>query len=275
MARPSRLALVFAAALCGLLGLPSARAADDTGCHRLDMEVYCSVSSPVVLVGDAFEAKATVKNTGDMSLNNVVLALRGGEGVQQVGTGELVVKIEKLAPGQTYELKASFMSEQVGRVRIDASAREDRGWAAAGCFCGVDLKGLPAIQVEMIDLNLQREKAGVFDLGDSFIYELTVENDVGTALTPDLQVVWTLPPELEFVSGTGDRGEAVTGSGQKAESSPFVLAPNQTVKFELVVKVKGVPERNLTQTRAAVVSAGGGIELANESESTTLRTKAK
>lgn len=182
-----------AAALLGLTTVHTASAAEE-GCHRLDMEVYCSVSSPVVLVGDKFEAKATVKNTGDLSLANVVLALRGGDGVQQVGDSELVVKIPKLAPGETYDLAATFVSDQVGERRIDASAREDRGWAAAGCFCGVNLKGLPAIQVEMIDLDSQRAKKGIFELGETFIYELVVENDVGTALTPDLQIVWTLPP---------------------------------------------------------------------------------
>jgi hypothetical protein len=274
MARSFRIPLAFAAAaLLGVTTVPTASAAEEEGCHRLDMEVYCSVSSPVVLVGDKFEAKATVKNTGDLSLSNVVLALRGGEGVEQFGDSELVVKIPKLAPGETYDLSATFVSDQVGERRIDASAREDRGWAAAGCFCGVNLKGLPAIQLEMIDLDAKREKKGIFELGETFVYELTIENDVGTALTPDLQIVWTLPPELEFVSGSGDRGATVTGAGQKAESAAFVLAPNQVLKFELVVKCIGVPDRNLVQSRAAVVTASGGAELATETESTTLKAK--
>jgi hypothetical protein len=274
MARPSRLPLSFAAlALMGLLAVTPALASEEEGCHRLDMEVYCSVSSPIVLVGDPFQAKATVKNTGDLSLSNVVLALRGGDGVLQVGTSELIMKIPKLGPGETQEISATFISDQVGERRIDASAREDRGWAAAGCFCGVNLKGLPAIQLEMIDLDSQRAKKGIFEQGETFIYELTIENDVGTALTPDLMIVWSLPPELEFVSGSGDRGATVTGSGQKAESNAFVLAPNQVLKFELVVRCIGVPEKNLVQSRAAVVTAAGGVELATETESTTLKAK--
>jgi hypothetical protein len=133
------------------------------------------------------------------------------------------------------------------------------------------LKGLPALQLEMIDLDQERQKKGIFEMGETFIYELVVENDVGTALTPDLKIVWNLPKELEFVSGSGDRGATVTGTGgQSAESSAFVLAPNQVLKFELVVKVVGVPERNLIQSRASVVSSSGGQELATETESTTL-----
>lgn len=259
-------------ALAGLLLAGPVSASEEEGCHRLDMEVTCSVSSPIVLVGDPFEATATVKNTGDMSLSNVVLALRGGEGVKQVGTTELKVTIPKLEPGQTHEVKATFVSDTVGEGRIDASAREERGWAAAGCFCGVLLKGLPAIQLEMIDLDQNRQKKGIFELGENFIYELTIENDVGTALTPDLKMVWALPPELEFVSGSGDRGATVTGTGQSAESSTFVLAPNQVLKFELVVRVIGVPEKNLVQSRASVVMTNG-TELATETESTTLKAK--
>jgi hypothetical protein len=275
MRRTSRLLLpLFALALVGTLGSAPLGAEEDTGCHRLDMEVFCTVSSPIVLVGDPFEATATVRNTGDLALSNVVLVLRGGEGVKQNGETPLSIKIPKLDPGQTQEVKGSFISHTVGEGRIDASAREDRGWAAAGCFCGILLKGLPAIQLEMIDLDSKREKKGIFEIGETFIYELTIENDVGTALTPDLKIVWALPKELEYVSGAGDRGATVAGAGQSAESSSFVLAPNQVLKFELTVKVIGVPERNLVQSRASVIMAAGNTELANESESTTLKARA-
>jgi hypothetical protein len=271
----SRLLLPLSAfALIGALGLAPAIADEDTGCHRYDMEVFCSGSSRIVLVGDPFEATATVKNTGDVMLSNVVLVLRGGEGVKQVGDAPLSIKIPKLDPGQTQEVKGTFVSHTVGEGRIDASAREERGWAAAGCFCGILLKGLPAIQLEMIDLDSERQKKGIFEMGETFLYELTVENDVGTALTPDLKIVWSLPKELEFVSGTGDRGATVTGTGQTAESSSFVLAPNQVLKFELTVRVIGVPERNLVQSRASVTLAAGNAELATETESTTLKAAA-
>jgi uncharacterized repeat protein (TIGR01451 family) len=245
---------------------------DADECRRFDMEVYCSISSQLILVGDPFVATATVKNTGDLLLSKVTLAIRGKD-VTLAGDQPTSVMIEKLEPGETREIKATFVSDGVGERRIDASARSADGWAAAGCFCGISIKGLPALQVEMIDLNQQREKEGVFIMGQTFLYTLVVENDRGTAITPDLKVVWTLPPELEFVSGTGDQGVTVSGSGQQAESSTFVLAPDQVESFEIAVRVIGVPEKSLIQTRAAVVSAGGQ-ELAQETESTTLRNRA-
>jgi hypothetical protein len=255
--------------LASLLAATPVKGADD-GCHRLDMEVTCQVAQTSPLVGDPFQASARVTNTGDVPLANVTLALRGRSGVRQVGNEPLQVVIEKLEPGESRDIRGTFVSDDVGERRIDASAREERGWAAAGCFCGVVVEGLPALQLEMIDLNIKREKEGIFELGQNFVYVLVVENDVGTAITPDLRVVWTLPPELEFVSGTGDRGVTVSGGGQSAESTDFVLAPNEVQRFELVVKAISVPPTKLVQTRASVVTSNG-TELATETESTTLR----
>ena len=274
MLRTPRIAIATAVvAMLGLVFVPAVRGEEsDNDCRRLDMEVICTVTpSKVVLVGDPFTVTATVRNTGDLALANVTLALRGAEGVTQVGSEDLMLKIDKLEPNETREIARRFVSDEPGERRVSASAREERGWAAAGCYCGVLIKGLPAIQLEMIDQDINRQDKGIFEQGETFIYVLTVENDVGTALTPDLKVVWTLPEELEFVSGTGDRGATISGSGRSAESSSFVLRPNQKQNFELSVKCVSVPKRNLTQTRASVVTAEGAVELATETESTTLK----
>lgn len=265
-----RLSLVLLCLLATTFGTSSPLSAEGDACHRLDMEVTCQVEQAKVLVGDPFDAMATVTNTGDVALANVTLALRGGSGTRCVTDETLQVLIESLEPGASREIRGTFSSDGVGERRIDASAREERGWAAAGCFCGVVVEGLPALQLEMIDLSIQREKAGIFEEGQSFIYTLDVLNDMGTAITPDLKIVWDLPPELEFVSGAGDRGVTVTGSGQSAESSSFVLAPDEAQRFELVVRAISVPPRHLVQTRASVQTATG-TELATETESTTLR----
>ncbi len=276
-----RTRLMFAVSALALMCIaiaPATVSAEDADndCHRLDMEVRCVVTpSKIVLVGDPFEVTATVRNTGDLALSNVTLALRGHEGVVQVGKEELSISIERLEPGEDRSITRKFVSDAVGERRVSASAREERGWAAAGCYCGVLIKGLPAIQLEMIDVDIDRKSKGLFEMGEDFLYILTVENDVGTALTPDLKVVWTLPECLQFVRGTGDGGAPLSGSGRPAESSGFVLRPNQKQQFELVVKVVSVPKRNLTQARASVVTVQQGIDLATETESTTLKAKAQ
>ena len=80
-----------------------------------------------------------------------------------------------------------------------------------------------------------------------------------------------LPPELEFVRGSGDGDATVSGSAQSCQSSTFVLRPNQVQNFKIVCRVIGVPKHNLTQARAAVATVPAGIELAIETESTTLK----
>jgi hypothetical protein len=212
-----------------------------------------------------------VRNTGELPLSQITLALQGSDGITQVGNETLKINIPRLEPGEQHQVRRRFVSDAVGERRVSAHAREKQGWAAAGCYCGVLIKGLPAIQLEMIDVDINRQPKGIFEKGESFIYILKVENDVGTALTPDLKVVWVLPAELEFVSGTGDRGATISGSGRSAESSSFVLRPNQVQNFELVVKCVEVPPRNLIQAEAAVVTAADGQELAKETESTTLK----
>jgi uncharacterized repeat protein (TIGR01451 family) len=264
-------------ALAGLVFAPIvAGEGSDNDCHRLDMEVRCTVTpSKVVLVGDPFEVTAIVRNTGDLALSDVTLALKGYEGITQVGKEDLVIKIPSLKPNEEKQIKRKFVSDAVGERRVSASARDNQGWAAAGCYCGVLIKGLPAIQLEMIDVDINRKPKGIFEVGETFLYVLTVENDVGTALTPDLKVVWTLPENLVFVGGTGDRGATVSGSGRQAESSGFVLRPNQKQNFELQVKCISVPPKNLVQSRASVVTVQGEQELATETESTTLKARAE
>ncbi len=257
-----------------VLGIATAgtASAEENDCHRLAMEVVCNVTpAKVILVGDPFDVRATVTNTGDLALANVTFALAGTPGVTYVGGDELKQKIEKLPPGESRTITCKFVCDAVGSRRVNASAREERGWAASGCICQVLVKGLPALQMEMIDLDLSRQAEGIFKKGDEFIYILKVENDVGTALTEDLKIMWQLPPELEFVSGTADGGSTVTGTAQTAESSVFALDVNKAQNFELVVRVIGVPPDNLVQTRAAVVSSNSGKELATETESTTLQ----
>jgi hypothetical protein len=268
--------MAAALAVLGSAYNPAALAEEnDNDCARLDMEVFCVVQpGKTVLVGDPFEVTATVKNTGDRALDGVILALKGGEGVTLVGNDDLRIEIPRLEPGESQQIQRRFVSDEPGERRVSASARDKLGWAAAGCYCGVLIKGLPAIQLEMIDVDINRQPKGIFEEGESFIYILKVENDVGTALTPDLKVVFTLPEWLEFVEGTGDRGATISGSGRSAESSSFVLRPNQVQNFELVVKVIGVPPRNLIQSRVSVITAVGAQELAQETESTTLKKAA-
>jgi hypothetical protein len=177
--------------------------------------------------------------------------------------------IEKLEPGETKQLSATFKSDSVGVTRVIGGARDALGWAASNCACTVDVIGLPAIQSDLMDQDLQGTEH-IFAVGETFAYVLQVKN-VGTSVTPDLRASFSLPPELSFVSGQADGNVSVTGGGANAASSAFALAPGQSVKVTIQVKVLAAPPTNFLQTRAAIETTGG-VKVAEETESTTIKS---
>ncbi len=271
MARRSWNPLVLGLAAV-LIALPTSGAnADDDPCLCRDIVVTCTVTPRTAIVGNPFEVCARVESVGAVTLENIRLTIQGCPRATAVKGAQLSVLIPRLAKGEASTHCVKFICDAPGECRITAHAVDATKIAAAGCVCSAVCRGLPALQVEMIDTALDRSAKGIFKLGEEFMYRLSVENDVGSALTPDLRINWTLPPELEFVRGTADGGHTVAGSGQAASSSRFVLRPNQKVIFEIICRVKAVPPRSLVQARADVVTDPAGIELALETESTTLR----
>jgi uncharacterized repeat protein (TIGR01451 family) len=269
-ARVAPVALSVVAALGS--GSKGSAAAAEPSCSRWDLEVTCTTNPSRVVVTDPFTATVTVRNSGDMPLTNVTIQIRGDLGAHPTGGGTAPTQtvIEKLEPGETKQLTGEFASDAVGVTRVIAGARDAQGWAASNCSCTVDVIGLPAIQSDMSDKDLSGAEKGIFVVGEQFLYVLEVQNDAGTTLTPDLKVVYSLPKELEFVSGTADGGVTITGKEHGAESSSFVLAPNKVLKLTITVKAIAAPPSNLIQTRASIQTVGG-VEVAEESESTTIK----
>jgi len=235
------------------------------------MVVTCSVKPRSVVQGDAFEVCATVECIGGVPLEKIRLTIAGCPRADPEPDAKLSIVIPRLTTGQSHTHCVKFTCHEPGECRITAHAVDSTGIAAAGCICSAICRGLPALQVEMIDTALNRKDKGIFRKGEKFMYRLSVENDAGTALTPDLRVRWTLPPELSFVRGRGEGSQTVAGAGQTATTSRFTLRPNQKRIFEIVCRVEKVPPRALIQTRAAVLTDPQGLELAIETESTTLR----
>ena len=126
----------------------------------------------------------------------------------------------------------------------------------------------------MTDKDQNGSEEGIFRVGETFIYRLRVENDVGTEATPEMHVVWNLPPELEFVSGrsmTAARRSRGSGSSG-AQRSPSRCGVNESVTdFEILVRVLSAPANGLVKTRRTVNRTSDDAELASETESTTLK----
>ncbi len=130
---------------------------------------------------------------------------------------------------------------------------------------------LKALQVEMQDRAESGAEAGQFSVGDIVRYDLVVANDEGSEGLDGLKVDFALPPELEFVKG-GGYGVTVSGSGQQATSASFDVPVGQSVTISVECRVLSAPPSSLVQTKATVRDATG-TELAEETESTTLKPK--
>lgn len=268
---------VLSLVLLGSAPSGPARADDAPRCNRWNMEVSCATSYATVVVGDEFTATVTAKNIGDTVLENVTLRLRGDQGAPCVaGPGTLLTRlVARLEPGQSEVLTARFLTESIGTARVLGSAKDSFGWASGNCACTVAVVGLPALQSSMTDKDVAGEEKGIFDLGEAYDYVLFVENDLGSEVTPDLKVVFQLPDELEFVSGKADGKITVTGKGHGAETSTFVLAPpSEKVRIEIRVKATKIPASQLVKV-LAVIQTPGGISLAQQSESTTIKQQPK
>ena len=207
-----------------------------------------------------------VTNTGDGAANNVVVHVAHGPcldgGVQdfQLGT---------IPAGQS--AAHDWIARGVANAKCSVTAEATGVGCTARGECELEVTGLPAIQTEMTDKDINHVEAGIFRVGEEFLYVLEVQNDVATEATPPLKVVFTLPSELQFVSAIAQRGVTVTGAGQSATSSDFRLDINEKLVIEVRVKALAVPPGNLLKTIASIQRASDGFELAREEESSTIK----
>lgn len=264
--------LLAALATAAVLSVSGRSASAEPVCQKWDLDVTCKATPSRVTIGDPFTATVSVRNTGDVALANVTIQIRGDLGAH-VPAGQpspVTSTVERLEPGETRELSGTFVCDTGGVCRILGGARDLIGWAAANCACTIEVVGLPAIGSAMTDQDLQGSEKGVFVVGEEFQYVLEIKDDGGSSVTPDLKVVISLPKELEFVGGEATRDVKVTGQGQAAETTAFALAPNEVLRIVVRVKALSAPTSNLVQTRA-VIQTTGGVPVADESESTTIK----
>lgn len=232
---------------------------------RLEMEL---IGPETIYYGEDANFTLKVTNVGDGAADGCVVRISYGG---CLGGSFEDLNIGPLAPGEVWTHDWSKKAVAVGPCTISADSN-------CGGRCEIrreavlKVVGLTALQVEMTDKAKDGSEAGVFRVGETFLYRLRVENDVGTEATPELNVVWNLPPELEFISGRSVSGSvAVTGSGQSGRSSNFTMGVGERMDFEILVRAISAPASTLVKTVAVVQRAADSAELASESESTTLK----
>jgi uncharacterized repeat protein (TIGR01451 family) len=207
-----------------------------------------------------------VTNAGDGAANGCSVRVVHGPCLDG-GTQDF--PLGTIAPGQT--VAHDWTSAGTANAKCTVTAEVNCQGCTARTECEVEVTGLPALQTEMVDQDVNHQEKGIFRVGEEFLYVLEVQNDVGTEATPPLRIQLDLPPEIQFVSGTSSRGVTISGSGAQATSNEFRLDVNEKLTVEFRVKAVAVPPGNLVKASATIKRASDGADLAQEIESTTVK----
>lgn len=175
----------------------------------------------------------TVKNTGDATSANTVVEApvpagstfgRASDGGTNAG-GTVRWNLGNLAAGATRSV--SYVAQPAARGTVDARARVVGDCAnAATANCGVEVLGVPAVLLEVVDLD------DPILVGSNVTYQITVTNQ-GSAPDRNIAITCTLEDEAEFVSASG-RYEV---NGRTITFAPVpVLNAKERVTFEVTVK---------------------------------------
>lgn len=186
----------------------------------------------------------TVTNTGDMVSNNTVVtdtlppgtsfvsATEGGTG----SGGSIVWNLGALAAGQSRKMTATVKFDGAGDLKNSVTAKGVCAEASASCVTKVE--GIPAILLEVIDLE------DPIEVGAQVTYEIKITNQ-GSKADRDITLDITLPAEEDFVSGTGPTPSTAAGKNIKFAALPS-LAPGEVATYRLVVKGNKAGDVRLT-----------------------------
>ncbi len=175
----------------------------------------------------------TVKNTGNATSTNTVVEApvpagttfaRASDGGANAG-GTIRWNVGSLAAGATRTL--SFAVQPGQRGTIDARARVVGECAAAATDgCQVDVLGIPAVLLEVVDMD------DPIRVGENVTYRISVTNQ-GSAPDREIEIVCNFEGEAQFVSASG-RHEV---NGQTITFEPVkVLNAKERVTFEVTLK---------------------------------------
>jgi len=168
---------------------------------RAELTLTCHAMEEVLPLRPAVVC-LTARNSGDASasLTTVTLAIptnatfvsatAGGEAF----TNQVVWKLAKLPVGASNQLCATFNSATPGLLAFTTTLRS--GSATASTECVTRVKGVPAVLLEVIDLE------DPIEVGTNETYEVLVTNQGSETLT-NLKVVCHMEESQAFDSGSG------------------------------------------------------------------------
>lgn len=199
------------------------------------LELSCTAPANVAL-GRPLTVCPQRANTGDLAERQVDLRMRvpAELAVEHVSVAagardgaDLVWRFAPLAPGERREACVTHTPTRAGALHFAAIGSGERG-AAATAHCAVDVHGVPAVLLHVIDIG------DPVEVGKDVVYEIAVFNQGSTALT-QVAIVATLKPQQRYVEGGGDSPLHAEGQRVIAQPRPELL-PRTRAPWRMVVK---------------------------------------
>ncbi|MCA9243630.1 MAG: DUF11 domain-containing protein [Phycisphaerales bacterium] len=198
-----------------------------------------SKSCPEVrYVGRNATFSLTVSNTGDAPADSAMLVDTLPPGVAFLnasdgGTfsnGRVSWSLGTLAPGATRTVSIEAKAMAIG-VHQNSAAVNAR-CASAEDACPFEVRGIPALLLEVVDL------ADPIEVNAIETYEITVVNQ-GSAVGTNIVIRCVLPSQQKYESATGPA--PATATGQTVTFAPLpALPPGASVKYRVVSRGEAV-----------------------------------
>lgn len=185
-------------------------------------------------LGRTGDYEITVTNKGDTASRNTVVTdtlpagavfVSATDGGSASG-GSIVWNLGTLEAGQSRKLSATVRFDGAGDLKNTVHAKAICAEASASCVTKVE--GIPAILLEVIDLD------DPVEVGAQTTYEIKVTNQ-GSKADTNIRIDVTLPPEEDFVSGAGPTPSTAVGKNIKFAPLPS-LAPGEVATYRVVVR---------------------------------------
>ncbi len=147
----------------------------------------------------------------------------------QLQNGQVVWNFGTLQPRQSRNVTLTLQADCPGTLtniaRVTASCGEAQGQAS------VDIQGIPAILLEVVDLD------DPIEVGNRTVYEITVLNQ-GSKMDTNVLITAQLPEQLRFVSASGPTEAAA--EGRTIRFRPLAtLAPGAKAQWRVTAEAVG------------------------------------
>lgn len=188
-----------------------------------------------VFAGRPIEVCLSIKNQGDAPEHKVIATLNLPPGAQigtvsEGGTASatrVIWELGELKADESRQACATFALAEPGSAPLNPSARGACA-EAVEVLCGTQVIGIPAILLEVIDLD------DPIEVGSDQTYEIKVINQ-GSAPATNIKFVCRIESTQEFVSGTGPTSVKAEEGVIMIEPLPL-LAPKAETTWRVVVR---------------------------------------